>query len=57
MALFPRIFMSPIPLDRADNGLPALVNVDMFDGHLLLPFASVAIEGLHLGCEGSGKLV
>ena len=44
---------APSPLDIADDGLPAFVNVDVFNGHLLLALAPVTIEGLHLSCEGA----
>ena len=46
-------FRTPAPLDVADDGLPAFVNVDVFNGHLLLALAPITIEGLHLSCEGA----
>ena len=48
-----RFIVTPAPLDIADDGLPAFVNVDVFNGHLLLALAPVTIEGLHLSCEGA----
>ena len=49
---------SPTPLDGADNSLAALVNMDVFDGHTLLPtLAPVAVQGVHQQGVGPGQLV
>ena len=53
MGLTFRFIVTPAPLDVADDGLPAFVNVDVFNGHLLLALAPITIEGLHLSCEGA----
>ena len=37
--------------ELAYHRLPAVMDVDMLDGHLLLAFAAVSVEGLHLRCE------
>ena len=50
----PSCFISaPAPLDVSDNGLPAFVDVNVFNSHFLLAFPPIAVEGFHLGCEGS----
>ena len=50
---------SPGGLDVADDSLPALVDVDMFDRNLLLPFATLAIEGFQQRrvCPDAPRLV
>jgi hypothetical protein len=34
------------PLNVADNGLSAVVDVDVFDRHFLLPLAAMAVQCL-----------
>jgi hypothetical protein len=48
---------SPRALDVADYGLPAFVNVDVFDRHLLLALATVPIETFEQRRIGPRKLV
>ena len=43
--------------ELAYHRLPAVMDVDMLDGHLLLAFAAVPVEGLHLCGECPHKLV
>jgi len=38
---------------RANDGLPAGVDVHMLDGNLLVPFPAIALQCLTLGREGS----
>ena len=61
MGLFLRFFACPHPLcrgaDVADDRLPALGDVDVLNGHLLLAAASVALERLDLRRERPGELV
>ena len=40
---------------RANDGLPAGVDVHMLDGNFLLPLPSIALQCLGLGREGSQK--
>ena len=40
---------------RANDGLPAGVDVHVLDGNLLVPFPSIALQCLSLGREGSQK--
>ena len=43
MGLFPGFGSCPTPLvDRTDDGLSALIDVDVLDSHLLLALAAVA---------------
>ena len=52
------LFRCPSPLgDLSHYRLPAVMDVDMLDGHLLLAFAAVPAEGLHLWGECPHKLV
>ena len=55
MGLTFRFIVTFTPLDVADDGLPAFVNVnvDVFNGHLLLALAPITMEGLHLSCKGA----
>ena len=39
------------------NRLPALSDVDVLNGHLLLATATVSLQRLHLSCEGARKFV
>jgi hypothetical protein len=61
MGLFSFFFARPYPLGRgadvADDRLPALGDVDMLDGHLLLALRAVFLQGRHLRREGSRQLV
>ena len=54
-------FARPYPLGRgadvADDRLPALGDVDVLDGHLLLALRAVFLQGRHLRREGSRQLV
>lgn len=43
--------------DVADDGLAAVVNMDVLDGDLLLALAAVSLERLDLGGEGAGQFV
>src|SRR5215468_6704198 len=47
----------PLALDVADDGLPALVDVDVLHRDLLLAFAAVAIERIEQSRIGAGELV
>ena len=38
---------------RANDGLPAGVDVQVLDGNFLLPLPSIALQCLGLGCESS----
>ncbi len=40
---------------RANDCLPAVVDVHVLDGNFLLPPPSIALQGLGLGREGSQK--
>jgi hypothetical protein len=40
---------------RANDGLPAGVDVHVLDGNFLLPLPSIALQRLGLGCESSQK--
>ena len=47
MGLFLGSDLNPTPrlrADIADDGLSALIDVDVFDGHLLLAFAAMLVE-------------
>jgi hypothetical protein len=44
MGLILRFGPYPTPLHVADNGLPAFVDVDVFDRDFLLPFAAMAVQ-------------
>jgi hypothetical protein len=44
MGLILRFGPYPTPLHVANNGLSAFVDVDMFDGDLLLSFAAMSIQ-------------
>ena len=58
MGLSPIFFRCPSPLgDLSYYRLPAVMDVDMLDGHLLLAFATVSAEGFHLRCEYPRQLV
>jgi hypothetical protein len=43
--------------NHADNGLSALVDVDVFDSDLLLALAAISSESLHLKGERPRKLI
>src|SRR4051794_2843208 len=48
----------PTPgLERADDGLPALMHVDVLDPNRLLPFALVPVQALQQGGIGARELV
>ena len=48
----------PTPLDGADNSLAALVNMDVFDSHTLLPaLTPMAVQGVHQQSVGPGQFV
>ena len=47
---------TPWGLDVADDGLTAFMDVDVFDGHLLLALAPMSIERFEKRGEGSGEL-
>src|SRR5262245_10207104 len=49
----------PLPpsLDISHDGLAAGVNVNVLDGHLLLPFPAVAIECVQQRRKATGQLV
>jgi hypothetical protein len=55
MGLFLRFFFRPYPrcrgADVADNGLPALGDMNVLDGHLLLALRSIVLERLDLHSE------
>ena len=61
MGLFLRFFVRPYPRHRganvADNGLPALGDMDVLDRHLLLALRAVVLEGLDLSGERAGQFV
>ena len=57
MGLILRFSPHPTPLHVADDGLSAFVDVNVFDGYLLLAFAAVAIQSLQQCGVSSGKLV
>jgi hypothetical protein len=52
----PILFVSR-PLDVADNGLSAFMDVDVFNRYFLLSFATVPIEGFQKSGVGPRKLV
>jgi hypothetical protein len=57
MGLFLRFFSCPAPLvDRTDDGLAALIDVDMLHRHLLLALAAVPLQRLHLHRVGPQQL-
>jgi hypothetical protein len=47
---------TPLVLDVANDGLPTLVNVHVFDGNLLLALAAMAVKRLKQSGVGAGKL-
>src|SRR5262245_47351492 len=58
MGLISRIYVPPLPrVDLADDGLAALVDVDVFDNNFLLAFAAVFVESLEMKAIGSAELV
>ena len=61
MGLFLRFFVRPHPLRRsadvADNGLPALGDMDVLDSHLLLALRPVVLERLDLHGERACQFV
>jgi hypothetical protein len=57
MGLILRFGPHPTPLDIADNGLSAFVDVDVFDCYLLLTFAAMPIEGFQKRGVRTRKLV
>src|SRR5262245_438634 len=59
MGLFLRFRCEPSPpaLDVADDGLTALVDVDMLHRDLLLALAAVPVEGIEQSRVGAGELV
>lgn len=48
----PRYFSASPLVYIAHDGLPALVDVDVLNGHFLLSLASVAIESFYLSSKG-----
>jgi hypothetical protein len=61
MGLNLRFFARPYPLgwgaDVTDDRLPALGDVDVLNGHLLLAAAAVSLQRLNLSGEGPGELI
>src|SRR5262245_57031380 len=59
MGLFLRFATIPTPrsLDRPYDGLPARMDVDMLDGHLLLALAAMVVEGVEQRGPRAGELV
>jgi hypothetical protein len=47
----------PVGLDRSDNRLPSLVNVNVLNGHFLLTFAPMTIKRVQQHRTGAAKLV
>jgi hypothetical protein len=43
--------------DIPDNGLPALMHMDVLDHHPLLSLASMLVERFHQEAEGPARLV
>src|SRR5262245_33080840 len=60
MGLFLRFTAIPSPrrsLDRPDDGLPARMDMDMLDGHLLLALTAMVVEGVEQRGPRAGELV
>ena len=57
MGLILRFGSHPTPLDIADDGLPAFVDVNVFDGDFLLAFASVSVESFQKSGVSARELV
>ena len=55
MGLILRFGPYPTPLDVADDGLAAAMDVDVFDRDLLLALAAMAVERLQQCGVGAGK--
>jgi hypothetical protein len=50
--------VTPTPgVDGADNGVSALVDMDVFHSHFLLAFAAAAVECIEKKGIGAGELV
>jgi hypothetical protein len=57
MGLFLRFRSHPTPLHIADDGLTAVVDVDVFDRDFLLSFAAMTVQRLQQGSVGARELV
>jgi hypothetical protein len=56
MGLILRFGPHPTPLHVADNGLAALVNVDVFDGDLLLTLTAMPVQRFEQRSVSARKL-
>ncbi len=58
MGLFNTFSPAPSPtFDVSDNGLPSLMNMDVFDRDLLLAFSPVTLQRFHLSGVGPRQFV
>lgn len=56
MGLFLRFFYPPGSFDVSDDRLAAVMDVDVFNRHFLLPLAAVLVKGADKRCRGSWQL-